>query len=69
MKEVKIGNLIISRKGTFRIVFLLFSIGMVIGGIVIAPNDGGNWLIASFIIVMVTAILYSGIRREIRVTK
>lgn len=69
MEEIKIGNLIISKKGILGIAFLLFLIGAIIGGMIIAPKENGNWLMASFFIVIVSSILYPKIRKEIREEK
>lgn len=66
MNEIKIGNLIISKKGILGIAFLLFTIGVIIGGMVIAPQNGGNGLMALVFIAIVIFINYPMIKKEIR---
>ncbi len=66
MESIEIGNLIVSKKGVLKIVFLLFIVGAIIGGTVIAPENGGNWLIASTFTALIVAMHYRSIRKEIK---
>ncbi len=69
MEELIVGNFTISKKGILKIAFLLFLIGVVIGGVIIAPSNGANWLIAINFIVLIVLVNYRTIKKEIQQNK
>ncbi len=62
MKAIEIGKYTISKKGILALTFLWFMIGVVIGGVIVISR---NFLIAIFPIVIIFAIWYPLIKKEI----
>lgn len=67
MKDIKIGNIIITKKGILRSAFILFIIGMLVGGQFAMAEDGKSKsiIMLSFIFLIPIFYLIPGLKKEI----
>ncbi|TCD12787.1 hypothetical protein EZ449_01705 [Pedobacter frigidisoli] len=68
MKDIKIGNTIITKKAVLKIAFLLFIVGIFIGGQIAVKEKGKSnsfLLLSSIILIPIFYMIVPSIKREI----
>jgi hypothetical protein len=65
MRSLKIGNLVITKKGLLTLCFGFFLTGIVLGGTIIANKNSSNILLGLFITLINWGVLFPTLKKEI----